>query len=153
MRTTPVALVVVVALGSAVAPAAAAGPPLKLLVESSDGLPDAGQPTLWTGTMLRDGPRIPDVPECAAVSCQRIKVQVKLPAKLWRQRPGGLQIAIRFITGTPDDNLALVVYRDGARIAASTAQVGTAQSVIIRSANNGIYDVYVVDGIAFRTRG
>lgn len=61
----------------------------------------------------------------------------------------GVHVAIRFINGTPDDNLALVVYRDGVRIGASTAQVATAQSVLIPSAANGTYHVYVVDGIAF----
>ena len=58
-------------------------------------------------------------------------------------------IPIRFINGTPDDNLALVIYRNGVRIASSTAQVGTAQSVVIPSAENDTYQVYVVDGLSF----
>ncbi len=89
------------------------------------------------------------VPECRDVSCERIRLKVKLPGNLWQHRSGGLQIAIRFINGTPDDNLALVVYRDGRRIGSSDAQVGTAQSIVVPSAPNGEYDVYVVDGIAF----
>jgi hypothetical protein len=126
----------------------AAGPS-KLVVSSTSGQPDAGLPSLWSGTILRDGPRIPAVPECQTVGCERIKVQVKLPAGLWSSRPGGVHFAIRFIDGTPDDNLALAVYRDGVRIGASTAQVGTAQSVLVPAAANGVYDVYVVDGLAF----
>src|SRR6266498_1979188 len=121
----------------------------KIVVDSTDGQPNAGEPELWTGTILRDGPRAREVRECRSVSCERIQVNVKLPDRLWQQHPGGLQIAIRFIAGAPDDNLALVVYRDDQRIASSTAQVGTAQSVIIPSASNGTYQVYVVDGIFF----
>jgi hypothetical protein len=121
----------------------------KIVVDSIDGQPDAGEPELWRGTVLRDGPRARDVAECRHVSCDRVQVKVKLPDRLWRRHPGGLLVAIRFITGTPDDSLLLVVYRDGQRIAASTAQVATAQSVVIPSAADGVYDVYVVDGIAF----
>ena len=121
----------------------------KIVVDSTDGQPNAGEPELWTGTVLRDGPRAREVPECRHVSCDRIQVKVKLPEHLWRQHQGGLQVAIRFLNGAPDDNLALVVYRDDERIASSTAQVGTAQSVIIPSASNGAYQVYVVDGIFF----
>jgi len=121
----------------------------KILVDSTGGQPNAGEPQLWTGTVLRDGPRAPQIPECRQVSCDRIQVKVKLPENLWGQQPGGLLVAIRFITGTPDDSLTLVVYRDDVRVAASTAQVATAQSVVIPSASNGTYDVYVVDAIAF----
>ena len=121
----------------------------RLVVDSIGGQPLAGKPELWSGTVRRDGPRAPEVPECVAVSCDRIQVKIDLPHLLWRVRSGGVQIAIRFIDGTPDDNLALAVYRDGHRIGASTAQVGTAQSIVIPEASNGNYQVYVVDGIAF----
>jgi len=130
-------------------PASAAPARTRLVVDSIGGQPLAGKPELWTGTVRRDGPRAPEVPECEAVSCDRIQVKVDLPQFLWRLRSGGVQIAIRFINGTPDDNLALTVYRDGHRIGASTAQVGTAQSVVIPEAPNGVYQVYVVDGLAF----
>ena len=128
---------------------AVAEPRTRIVVNSTDGQPNAGEPGLWTGTVFRDGPRAREVPECRNVSCDRIRVTVKLPADLWRRHPGGLLVAIRFITGTPDDNLGLVVYRDDERVARSTAQVATAQSVVIPSASNGVYDVYVVDGLAF----
>jgi Lysyl oxidase len=128
---------------------AVAEPRTRIVVNSTDGQPNAGEPGLWTGTVFRDGPRAREVPECRNVSCDRIRVTVKLPADLWRRHPGGLLVAIRFIAGTPDDNLGLVVYRDDERVARSTAQVATAQSVVIPSASNGVYDVYVVDGLAF----
>lgn len=126
-----------------------AASPSKITVESTDGQPNAGLPSLWSGTIHRDGPRIHSVPECREFSCEHVKVKVKLPSGLWDTRPGGLQVAIRFIEGTPDDSLGLVVYRGNERIAASTAQVATAQSVIIPSADNGNYDVYVVAATAF----
>lgn len=106
-------------------------------------------PQFWTGTVYANQMRIPDVPECRNVSCDHLLLKLELPINPWREQAGGLQIAIRFINGTPDDNLALVVYRDDVQIAASTAQVGTAQSVVIPPAANGNYQVYVVDGIAF----
>ena len=126
-----------------------AASPSKIVVDSTAGQPNAGLPQFWAGTVYRDGPRIPGVPECRTVSCDHLLLQVMLPNGIWEHQPGGVQVAIRFIHGTPDDNLALVVYREDARIAASTARVGTAQAVVIRSAQNGIYDVYVVDGIAY----
>jgi hypothetical protein len=128
---------------------AAAASPTTIVVDSTEGRPNSGEPELWTGTVYRDGPRFPEIPECRQVSCEHLKIKVKLPTGLWSRHPGAVHFAIRFIDGTPDDNLALVVYRGGERIGASTAQVGTAQSVRIASAANGTYDVYVVDGIAF----
>jgi hypothetical protein len=128
---------------------ASAAQPAKIVVDSTTGQPGAGLPRFWTGTVYSDGPRIQRIPECRLVSCDHLRVRVKLPKHLWQQRSGGVQVAIRFIDGTPDDNLALAVYRHHNRIATSTAQVGTAQSVILPSAKNGVYHVYVVDGLAF----
>src|SRR3954464_12138109 len=128
--------------------ALAAAPP-KLVVDSAHGQPDAGKPALWTGTVLSDGARIRNVPECRTVACGHLKLQVKLPRHLFGDKPGGVHVAIRFIEGTPDDNLALAVYRHHRPIGASTAQVATAQSVLIPAARNGSYDLYVVDGISF----
>ena len=145
LTATLLTLALVSARSASAAPAAGT----RLVVDSIGGQPHAGKPELWTGTVLRDGPRAPEVPECIAVSCDRVQVKVDLPELLWRIRSGGVQIAIRFINGTPDDNLALAVYRNGHRIGTSTAQVGTAQSVVIPEAPNGTYQVYVVDGLAF----
>ncbi len=147
-RALAVAAALLAALALPAAPAAAAPAP-KVVVDSAGGLPDAGRPGLWTGAVERDGPRIAGIPECEAVSCERVKVKVKLAHDVWRERSGGLLVAIRFTDPTPDDSLALVVYRDGVRIAASTAQVATAQAVVIPRAGNGVYDVYVVDAVAY----
>jgi len=54
----------------------------KIVVDSTDGQPNAGEPELWTGTILRDGPRAREVRECRSVSCERIQVNVKLPDHL-----------------------------------------------------------------------
>lgn len=146
---------VLMTLGLSPARSASAAPaaPIRIVVDSFAGQRLAGKPELWAGTVLRDGPRAPEVPECVAVSCQRVQVKIDLPNLLWRIRPGGVHIAIRFINGTPDDNLALAVYRDGRRLATSTAQIGTAQSVVLPAASNGRYQVYVVHGIAFGNPG
>src|SRR4051812_40324463 len=149
MRIWSIGAVLAVLLPLAlVAPATTVAGAPKIVLESTSGQPNAGVPRLWSGVVRRDGPRSPEVPECRAVSCEHVRLQVKLPHDVWN-RPGGVQVAIRFVDGTPDDNLALAVYREDDRVASSTAQVGTAQSVILRSAKNGVYDVYVVDGIAF----
>ena len=126
-----------------------AAEPSRIVVDSTDGQPNAGLPAFWTGTVYRDGARIPAIPECRTVSCDRVRLRVNLPSSIWHHRPGGVHVAIRFISGTPDDNLALVIYRNGVRIGTSTAQVGTAQSVMIPSAANDTYDVYIVDGLSF----
>jgi hypothetical protein len=123
---------------------ARAATPDKLVVDSAKG-----RAAQWHGAVKRDGPRIKAVPECRKVSCDRLRLRVKLPRHAWATRPGGVHVAIRFIGGTPDDNLALAVYRGKHRVGASTATVGTAQSVLIPRAHNGRYDVYVVDGVAF----
>src|SRR3954453_15173383 len=141
---------VAVLVGALLIPAAAsAAPPAKIVVDSTGGLPDAGRPALFDGTLRADEARIPRVPECRTVACHALKLKVKLPHDVWDKRSGGVHVALRFIAGTPDDNLALAVYRGGRRIGVSDATVGTAQSVLIPEAKNGEYDVYVVDGIAF----
>lgn len=143
------AAAVLAALALLTAATAAAATPATVTLTSTDGQPDAGLPVLWSGTVLSDGPRIPAVAECRLVSCDHLRLRVTVPQSLWKRRPGGVHVAIRFVDGTPDDNLALAVYRNRTRVGASTAQVGTAQSVLIESARNGAYDVYVVDAIAF----
>ncbi len=142
-------VVAVLVLAACLPSVAAAAPTPKLVLESAQGQPDAGVPELWTGTIRSDGPRIPAVPECRTVSCEHLRLKVKLPKDVWNRRPGGVHVAIRFVDGTPDDILALAVYRDGARVGFSNAQVGTAQSTLIRSAADGWYDIYVVDSVAF----
>lgn len=144
---------VLVALALLPATTAAAPPDTTIALTSTDGQQDAGLPARWSGTLLSDGPRAPAVAECRLVSCDHLRLKVTVPQSLWKRRPGGVHVAIRFVEGTPDDNLALAVYRGHERIGGSAAQVGTAQSVLIPSARNGVYDVYVVDGVAFGAPG
>jgi Lysyl oxidase len=115
--------------------AAIAASPAEFTVDSD------GPAKFWTGDVPQSGATIPTVPECAASSCDHAKIKVKLPNQIW-QRPGGLEISIRWQGGFTDI-LGLYVYRDTTRVAASEAGVGLAQSVLIPSAMNGTYQVYV----------
>jgi hypothetical protein len=115
---------------------AAAGGKAEITV-SSDGPAE-----FWTGDVPRHGVAIPSIPECAVDSCDHTKIKVKLPKNIWRQRAGGLEISIRWQGGFTDI-LGLYVYRDATRVAASEAGVGLAQSVLIPSAPDGTYHVYV----------
>lgn len=135
-----VAVVVAVA-GAVVPPAALAAGPTRVVVDSD------GPARLWGGTVRSDGPGTPGVAECAMVHCDRIVVRVRLAPGTW-QRPGGLQVAIRW-DGATEAGLGLFVYRDDRLVARSTAGVGTAQSVVIPSARNGSYTVYVAYGVTF----
>src|SRR3954467_15966717 len=123
------------------APALAAAPS-KLVVHGARAVE-------WHGTVRSGGTRIPAGAECRQVSCDHLKLRVRLGPPPRAPPGGGVAGAIRFISGTPDDNLQLAVYRRHTRLGASTATVGTAQSVLLRAARNGRYDVYVVDGVAF----
>jgi hypothetical protein len=127
--------VLTVGFGLLVIPTATAQP--AELTLSSDG-----PAKFWSGDVAQDGPTIATVPECAISSCQQTKIQVKLPNKIWQSKPGGLEISIRWLGGFTDI-LGLYVYRDTTRVASSEAGVGLAQSVLIPSAHNGTYHVYV----------
>jgi hypothetical protein len=106
-----------------------------------------GPAKFWTGSVRNDGPGTPGIPECQTVHCDKVQLKVSLPANTW-QRPGGLQVAIRWDIAT-EGALGLFVYRDGQLVAKSTAGVGIAQSVLIPSARNGGYEVYVSYGVTF----
>jgi hypothetical protein len=106
-----------------------------------------GPARFWTGTVRRDGPHRPHVRECRTVHCDRIQLRVTLPPDTWT-RPGGIQVAIRW-NGATNGGLGLFVYRGDRLVARSTAGVGIAQSVLIPSARNGEYTVYVSYGVTF----
>jgi hypothetical protein len=76
---------------------AVAASPSKIVWNSTGGEPNAGLPQFWTGTVYSDDMRNPDVRECRNVSCDHLLLKVNLPTNLWQGRPGGLQIAFRFI--------------------------------------------------------
>lgn len=106
-----------------------------------------GPARFWTGTVRADGPATPAVPECRAVHCDKLNLVVSLPYGIWH-RPGGVQVAIRW-EGATEGALGLYVYRGHKLVAKSAAGVGIAQSVLIPSAPNGAYTVYVAYGVTF----
>jgi hypothetical protein len=107
---------------------------------ASGTLANTSRTVEWAGTALRDGPPGGQVPECAAVWCDRFDLTVDLPTGVWTNKPGGVQVALRW-EGF-GNNVKLYVYHDGARVAASEGIVATAQSLLIPSAENGSYQVY-----------
>ena len=142
MRLLPaaVAATLVAALTLAAGPPASAG-------HSGVRVSDAGPARFWTGTVRADGPTNPRIPECATVHCDHLRLTVALPPGTWR-RPGGLQVAIRW-AGATEGALGLFVYRGSQLVAKSNAGVGIAQSLLIPSAANGTYQVYVAYGVTF----
>lgn len=141
MRLLPAALAATLAALTLTAGAAAGADPSGVRVT------DAGPARFWTGTVRSDGPANPRIPECAAVHCDRLRLTVDLPRGTWR-RPGGLQVAIRW-AGATEGALGLFVYQGNRLVAKSSAGVGIAQSLLIPSAANGIYQVYVSYGVTF----
>jgi Lysyl oxidase len=136
------AAVAVVVGVTAIQPVAqAASPPPRVVVDSD------GPAKFWTGSVSSNGPTTPGIPECQTVNCDHLQLKVMLPSGIWK-RPGGVQVAIRWDIAT-EGALGLYVYRDGQRVAKSAAGVGIAQSLLLRSARNGTYDVYVSYGVTY----
>lgn len=110
---------------------------------AADGLTlsDPARSVQWSGTSRLDGASLSDIPECASTACYRFDLTVDLPEGVWNNRPGGVQVALRW-EGF-GNNLDLFVYREGALVAASDGIIATAQSVLIPGAENGEYQVYV----------
>jgi Lysyl oxidase len=141
-RVLGVAAVCAAMLGVAViAPSAQADGSPRVVVDSD------GPAEFWTGTVRDDGPTIRRIPECRMVHCDRLELKVMLPQGTW-DRPGGVQVAIRWDVAS-EGSLGLFVYRDGKLVAKSAAIVGIAQSLLIPSAKNGTYEVFVSYGVTF----
>ena len=104
-------------------------------------LKNAARPITWSSTVTAGSGPVAEVPECSN-GCSRFDVTLALPSPAW-QKPGGVQIAIRWVSRTLGDNLKLFVYRDGALIAKSDGIISTAQSVLVREPGNGVMTVYV----------
>ncbi|MEU4745695.1 hypothetical protein AB0G02_35245, partial [Actinosynnema sp. NPDC023658] len=102
---------------------------------------DSDRSAAWHGWVVRDDPRVRDVPECRPVGCDRVEVAVRLPSRL-RDRAGGVELAIRTVVATPDDSLGFAVYRAGRRVALADAQIGTSRSVWLPKLT-AHYTVYV----------
>lgn len=107
-----------------------------------------GPAKLWSGTVRADGPHLSAVPACREVHCDKLRLRVALPANIWRNKPGGVQVAVKW-DGATEGALGLFVYRGSVLAARSVAGVGIAQSVIIPSPSNGQYDVYVAYGTTY----
>jgi len=99
---------------------------------ASGTLDNTPRAVLWSGTVEGGSGPLSEVPECAP-GCQRFDLTLSLPAGVWNNKPGGVQVAIRF-GGAAFDNLRLYIYRGTSLIAKSDGIIATAQSVLLREA-------------------
>jgi hypothetical protein len=106
----------------------------------------------WSGSVTLGAGPTTEVPECAP-GCERFDLTVDLPGGVWINKPGGVEVALRWPGRTLADNLKLYVYHDGVLIASSAGVFSTAQSVLIPEAENGHYKIYAVfdDSLAVST--
>jgi hypothetical protein len=105
-------------------------------------LKNIAQPVLWSGAVAAGVGHLGEVPECSA-GCDRFDLTVSLPNGAWVHKSGGVQVAIRWQGGIFGDNLRLYVYRNGVLVAKSDGIIAIAQGVLIPSAPDGRYRVYV----------
>ena len=147
MRGTPYALVLICAVGAAGCVSDAAttprdgAPSLAAASAAAGTLRDPALAVRWAGTALRDATPSGEVPECVQNACDRFDLTVDLPAGTWQNRPGGVQVALRW--SGAGNSLTLYVYRNGVRVAASEGYVASAQSVLVPTPERGTYQVYV----------
>jgi hypothetical protein len=104
-------------------------------------LTSSAQVVRWSGTARLVSEPANEVPECAGIPCDRFDLKVDLPAGVWQNRPGGVQVALRWAGF--GKGLTLYVYRNGERVAASEGYIASAQSVLVPTPANGTYQVYV----------
>lgn len=106
-----------------------------------------------------DAPKPDAPPECAAGGCDHVRVKVELPNGTFNNpnKPGGVQIAIRWFGTVPGhtlppgvtgccgefDTLNLFVYKEGTLRGQSAGILSTGQSVYIPQAEDGYYDVWI----------
>lgn len=96
----------------------------------------------WSGTIARASAPTGEVPECSATPCNRFNLNLDLPSGVWN-KPGGVEVAVRWNIVDFGDNLRLYVYKEGALVAKSDGIISSAQSVLIPQAANGQYSVYI----------
>lgn len=96
---------------------------------------------LWSGTVNGAAAPTGAVPECAAVACDSFELDIDLPNGTFVEKPGGVEIAIRW--NTYGDNLLMFVYQGSTLVAASAGIISTAQSVLLPNAANAHYTVYI----------
>jgi len=110
-------------------------------VAGTGTLKNTAQAVIWSGTV---GPEdaSSEIPECVNTRCERFDLTVNLPGGVWNNKPGGVQVAIHW-NGQPFDNLRLYVYRGGVRQAAGEGIISVAQSLLLPTAEDGLYRIYV----------
>jgi hypothetical protein len=109
---------------------------------TSGTLRNRSQAVQWSGALDRNNVPSGEVPECASTPCERFNLNVDLPGGVW-SHPGGVEIALRWNIVDFGDNLKLYVYKGGSIVAKCDGIIASAQSVLIPSATNGSYKVYV----------
>ena len=127
---------------------------------SSGMLSQPHSPLFWEGRVgPEDAPRGGEPVECAAVPCDRFRLKIDLPLGTFLNpnRPGGVQVALRWFgnpgghtlpPGVPGccgefDTLNLWVYKDGVLIASSPGIIAVSQSTFIPKPENGWYDIWI----------
>jgi hypothetical protein len=123
-------------------------------------LKHASSPLFWEGRVGReDAPKGGEPVECAAVPCDRFRLKIDLPSGTFLNpnRPGGVQVALRWFgnpgghtlpPGVPGccgefDTLHLFIYKDGVQVGASAGIIAVSQSAFIPEPDNGWYDVWI----------
>ena len=71
-------------------------PPSLSVSGSAATLNNPASTIFWSGVSLRDAAPGGEVPECASVPCDRFDLTVSLPAGVWLNKPGGVQVALRW---------------------------------------------------------
>lgn len=145
---TPLILTVCSAAGQ---PHASSSVLLASALSNGNGLVlrDRENPIFWLGTATAAAPNGQQPTACTnlGVTCAEFDLTIALPRNTW-EHPGGVQVAIRWAT---DDNaLDLFVYQHDAQTGAdvqvgnsSGILAGISDSLLLRSAANGTYKVYV----------
>lgn len=110
---------------------------------SSGRLRNRTQAVQWSGMLARDAAPTGEVPECALTPCDRFSLNIDLPGGVWNNKPGGVEVAVRWNIVDLGDNLRLYVYKEDALVAKSYGIISSAQSVLIPQATNGLYKIFV----------
>src|SRR5689334_1400579 len=105
-------------------------------------LKNTSHPVSWSGSIGPEDAGGGDIPECSGIPCDRFDLTIDLPGGVWNQKPGGVEVAIRW-GGLPFDNLRLYIYRNATRIAAGEGIISVAQSLLLPNAADGLYRIYV----------
>jgi hypothetical protein len=97
--------------------------------------------TAGTATNAHSNNSQPAVCAALGVRCVQFTLKIDLPSNVWNN-PGGVQVAIRWAT---DDNaLDLYVYKGGVQVGKAEGFLAAiSESLLLRSAANGTYQVFV----------